>query len=58
MLKTSKSCGELNELKGEREKPFLGLGGHRRSRPSMKCLVKPRVKDKDNTRVDRILLKW
>lgn len=59
MLKTSKSCGELNELKIQSEKPFLGLGRPGHSRLAIKNLEKPCLKanDKDKAGADRILLK-
>ena len=57
MLKTSKSCGELDELKIQREKLFLGLGRHRPFRLSIESLEGPCLKDRDKPGTDRILLK-
>ena len=57
MLKASKNCRELDELKVQGEKPFLGLGTDRQSRLSIKSLKRTCLKDRHKPGIDRILLK-
>ena len=57
MLEASKNCRELDELKVQGEKPFLGLGTDRQFRLSIKSLERTCLKDRGKPGIDRILLK-